>query len=261
MGLIASTLDELRSGPPPPGFRAWADFREGYQCWERVVRKALLDEKAAVSSDAFAQAMQWGALGEFAQLVIMLNCAPALTGAERAEAPLAALRCDVETPELVNALLDIAESYVAPVEDLPADGDDDTAKVNANLQDLRDDISALIADLRSDRRQPLQAHRLQQHALGWIYFLFIHAQEHGPSPHVAAVQVAGRRVVRAAVLAMEVATAESDPDLLAKLKDWVARVYTGEDSLEAITECEQLVADASVVVRSGLRRSTELVGQ
>ena len=31
--------------------------------------------------------------------------------------------------------------------------------------------------------------RLQQHALGWIYFLFIHAQEHGPSPHVAAVQV------------------------------------------------------------------------
>ena len=31
-------------------------------------------------------------------------------GAERAEAPLAALRCDVETPELVNALLDIAES-------------------------------------------------------------------------------------------------------------------------------------------------------
>ena len=31
--------------------------------------------------------------------------------------------------------------------------------------------------------------RLQQHALGWIYFLFIHAQEHGPNPHVAAVQV------------------------------------------------------------------------
>merc|ERR1719247_3078225 len=267
--LVMRHVQELRSGGPPPGVRSWAEFREDYTCWERIARRAQTEEGRAVpGTEAFALLTRWSALSEFVQLVVMLQHAPPSSAepeVRRATIRVPGATSWADESAVGRHVLQALQALAGPVEDLPRTVDDDLAKVNANLQDLRDELVAVAKDLEAavargalgGRGLAVRVHRLQQNALGWIYFLFLYEQDTGPSANVAVVQRAGRRIVRAALLAEELASMLQAPDsgLAGRLRAWTADVSARGGPEDCLGAGEAVVAEAALAVCAGKRRS------